>query len=79
MPRFYFNLVTGSGVVVDPEGTELATLDEARSEAIFDARTLMSEAVLRGRDISDQQIHICDDAGTLLAIVGFGDAIRRCE
>ncbi|TCU07024.1 DUF6894 family protein [Rhizobium sullae] len=79
MPRFYFNLVTGSGVVVDPEGTELATLDEARSEAIFDARTLMSEAVLRGRDISDQQIHICDDAGTLLAVVAFGDAIRRCE
>ncbi|WP_425376288.1 DUF6894 family protein [Rhizobium vallis] len=36
MPRFYFNVVSGADTVIDPEGSELATLEDARYEAVQD-------------------------------------------
>ncbi|MGR9256767.1 DUF6894 family protein [Rhizobium leguminosarum] len=38
MPIFYFNIVSASGTIADVEGTELATLEDAKREAIRDAR-----------------------------------------
>jgi hypothetical protein len=73
--RYYFNLSTPSGVVQDVEGSELSSLDEAREEAIKDARLLMSEAVRQGRDISGRSIEICNGAGDVLMIVAFREAI----
>ena len=40
MPRFYFNIITAGGPLIDFEGTELADLEDARAEAIADARAL---------------------------------------
>ncbi|WP_306371871.1 DUF6894 family protein [Rhizobium aegyptiacum] len=34
MPRFYFNVVSDAGKVVDLEGSALATLEHARWEAV---------------------------------------------
>ncbi|WP_418336826.1 DUF6894 family protein [Rhizobium gallicum] len=45
---------------------DLPTLEDARHEALNDARVLMSDAVLRGRDISDRNVEPCDDAGRSL-------------
>jgi hypothetical protein len=77
--RYYFNLTTASGVVQDLEGSELSSLDEARAEAIMDARLLMSEAVRQGRDISDRSVQICNEAGEVLMIVAFREAISSRE
>ncbi|OWV91915.1 hypothetical protein ATY75_01700 [Rhizobium sp. N122] len=79
MPRFYFNVVSDTAVVVDLEGSELATLADARREAVQDARALMSEAVLAGKDISARRIHICDELGGVLLIVYFAETIRRSD
>ena len=79
MPRFYFNVVSDTAVVVDSEGSELATLDDAKREAVLDARALMSQAVLAGRDISARRIHICDEEGGVLLIVQFAETIRRLD
>lgn len=79
MPRFFFNVVSGAGMVIDPEGSVLATIDDARREAVQDARALMSQAVLSGNDISARKIHICDEQGALLLIVPFTETIRRSE
>ena len=76
MPRFYFNLVSAAGTIADFEGTELATLEDARREAIRDARALMSQAVLSGKDISARRVHICDEQGGILLIVPFTETIR---
>lgn len=76
MPRFYFNVVSEAGTVVDPEGSDLATLEHARREAVQDARALMSEAVLAGKDISGRKIQICDEDGNVLLIVHFIETIR---
>jgi len=77
MPRFYFNVVTDHGRILDAEGTELSALEEARSEALEDARALMSGAVLEGRDISGRSVEICNESGEILMIVPFAASISR--
>jgi hypothetical protein len=75
MPRYYFNIVTRNSVREDFEGSELSSLEQARSEAIEDARALMSDAILLGQDISSRRLEICDEEGDVLLIVAFADAI----
>jgi hypothetical protein len=77
--RYYFNLRTPSGIVQDVEGSELPSLDEAREEAIKDARLLMSDAVRQGRDISGRSVEICNEAGDVLIVVAFREAISSRE
>lgn len=76
MARFFFNLV-GSETVRDIEGTELKSLEAARSEAVEDARAIMSDAVLAGFDVSGRRIEIHDESGTLLLVVPFVDALTK--
>lgn len=75
MPRFFFSVVVGSTTMVDEDGTELATIEEAREEAFKDARGMMSDAVRQGQDISARTIEIRDAEGLVLEIVAFTDAI----
>ncbi|WP_246720424.1 DUF6894 family protein [Rhizobium lentis] len=79
MPKFHFNVVSDAAVVVDLEGSDLPTLEDARREAVQDARALMSQAVLAGKDISARRIHICDEQGALLLVVHFAETIRRAD
>lgn len=71
MPKYYFHVLTSEGRVIDPEGTELDDMDAAHVSAIEDARALMSEAILEGKDISSRTIEICDADGTRLQVVPF--------
>jgi|GEM_PF-1122996 len=73
--RYYFNVVTPSGLVQDIEGSELRSLEEARAEAIEDARHLMSAAILQGRDISHHSMQICNEAGDVLMVLRFREAM----
>lgn len=79
MPRFYFNIVTAAGKIFDPEGSELLDIDVARIEAVKDARTLMGNALLEGRDISSRSVEICDEAGHILREIPFTSAFSRCD
>jgi hypothetical protein len=74
MPRFYFNVVYTAQSIVDLEGTDLPGLGEARSEAIKDARELMSRAILEGRDISGRSIDIFSEEGHILMRLPFREA-----
>lgn len=74
MPRFFFSIVSGQHVLDDDEGSELVSLDQAIEEARKDARELMSEAVLQGRQGC---IVIRDSAHELLKVVPFADALDR--
>lgn len=68
MPGFYFNVIAGDGIREDLGGTELPSLE--------DARTLMSGAILLGRDISSRRLEICNEAGDVLLTLPFKDAIK---
>jgi hypothetical protein len=73
--RYYFNIITLSETIHDREGTELSSLQAARTHAIDDARGLMSTAVLEGRDISGRHIEITNEAEEVLLIVAFREAL----
>jgi len=75
--RYHFNVISASGTLNDREGSELPSLADARREAIEDARFLMSAAVLEGRDISGRSIEICNEAGDVLLVVPFSEALTR--
>jgi len=77
MPRFYFNVRSGLAVIEDEEGTELPSLTAAKTEALSDARSLMSAAILEGDDISGRSIEIRNEAGDVLFILPFADAVKR--
>jgi hypothetical protein len=76
MPRYFFDLV-GQQTITDIEGSELASLNEARSEAIEDARAIMSDAVRAGYDVTARRVEIRDEAGELLAVVPFADVLSK--
>ncbi|MCZ7486156.1 MULTISPECIES: DUF6894 family protein [Rhizobium/Agrobacterium group] len=77
MPRFFFNVISGQHLLDDQEGSELPSLDQAIEEAVKDARALMSEAILQGRDISEGCIIIRNKQHELLKVVRFADALDR--
>jgi hypothetical protein len=75
MSTYYFNIISASMKILDEEGSDLPDLQSAHKEALMDARTLMSDAVLDGRDISDRSIEICGKYGQVLLVVPFRAAI----
>lgn len=77
MPRYFFHHATKAGVVRDLEGTDLPDLEQARAEAILDARSLMSDAILQGRDISSRSIQITDEEGKVHLVVPFVETVAR--
>jgi hypothetical protein len=77
MARYYFNVVTPTETIDDPEGAELPSLEQARGEAIEDARQLMASAMLAGHDISTRRIEIINDLGVLLMVIPFAEAYTR--
>ncbi|MBY2910117.1 DUF6894 family protein [Rhizobium leguminosarum] len=74
MPRFFFHILTRTNIIRDEEGTDLTDLGAARSEAIKDARGMMSTAIREGKDISHRQIEICNADGNMLLKVPFSEA-----
>jgi hypothetical protein len=79
MPLYFFNVASASGTVRDEEGSDLPDLKAAREEAIKDARSLMSGAILEGRDISNRSIQIAGEDGNVLLVVPFWMAVAACD
>ena len=74
MPRYYLHIVDGR-MVRDEEGQEFPGLEEARTEAIASARSIMREALWEGRLPLNECIQIADGNGTILETVPFREAI----
>jgi hypothetical protein len=77
MPRFFFNIRDGDQILYDLEGTELATLDAARHEALVDARWILAEELRAGGVTLERQFEITDDARQILAMIRFQDALHQ--
>jgi hypothetical protein len=54
----------------------LSSLQKAQAEALLDARSLMSAAILEGDDISGRSIEIRNEAGELLFTLPFSETIK---
>lgn len=75
MPRYHFNIRNGFGFILDEEGLELSSDQDARMQAISGARSLLSAEVLEGTLDLSGQIEVTDDDNFEVLTVRFRDAI----
>ena len=75
MARFFLHINNGGGYVEDPEGQELADLDEAYRKAIDGVRSLLSEEARHGQLDLSGTIEIADGNGNILLVVPFREAV----
>jgi len=74
MPRYFFDLFNDIQAP-DLEGKDLHDLDAARANAVREAREMMAESVTKGRLDLRHYIQVRDDAGQVVTVVQFGDAV----
>ena len=74
MPRFYLHLYDDH-VVKDEEGIFLADADEARREAVRNARSIIAEQAENGRINLKHWIDIVDENGEPVLTVPFSSAV----
>ncbi len=76
VPRYFFDLTNGSGLVRDDEGAELDDPAQAREAAIRSARDVAGCDIREGRGTSLRSfITIRDALGAEIARVRFADAL----
>jgi hypothetical protein len=63
--RFYFHIKDGADLIQDPEGLELATAEDARSQALKSARELWADAIKSGKSLGADAVVIADERGGL--------------
>lgn len=76
MTRYFFNIRRDGDVVVDPEGDDFPSLEEARSSAVKAIRELAAARIKGGDAIADESIEIVNDAGAVETSVSFHDVVR---
>ena len=77
VPRFFFDLMNGSGLLRDDEGLELDDAAQAREAAIRSARDVAGNDIREGKGASLQSfITIRDWGGVEIGRVTFADALR---
>lgn len=76
MQTFYFHVRDGDALIEDPDGSDLPDLEAARAEALLAAREAVAEALRAGRAVDGRRFEIADDAGRVLASVGFRDVLK---
>lgn len=75
MSRYYFHVHNGAGLVLDHEGVELRSLEQARLAAVKGARSLISADVEAGLLDLNGRIEVVDASGTVVMVVAFRDAV----
>ncbi len=76
VPRYYFHLINDMDVA-DFQGVELSNLEDARSEAVHQARGMIGEMTkTEGRIVLSHRIDIEDEEGRVLDSVVFRDIVR---
>jgi hypothetical protein len=76
MPLYFFHLRDGTDTLLDPEGREIDSVDELPAKALADARSIIGHDAVKGRIRLDQHIDVEDEAGNILHIVHFIDAVE---
>jgi hypothetical protein len=76
MARYYFHIKDGADLIRDPEGSDLPTVEEARSQALKSARELWADAIKSGRPLGADAVVIADELGGL-TFVPMADALPK--
>ena len=73
MARYYFHIRDHERLIVDEEGLELESLEDAIAEARRDASSMLTDGRASGEELSYQVMEVTGEDGTLLATVPFAD------
>ena len=79
MPLFFLHVFNRTGCSRDEEGLDLPDLDAARAEAVEGIRSILRDEVARGTLDLEGRIEIADEAGRIVDVVAFNDAIEVRE
>ena len=76
MARYYFHIKDGATLIKDQEGSELATPEAARRQALVSARELWADAIRSGKSLGADAVVIADEDGVLI-FVPMSEALPR--
>ena len=76
MARYYFHIKDGATLIKDQEGSELATPEAARLQALVSARELWADAIKSGKSLGADAVVIADEDGAL-TFVPMNDALPK--
>lgn len=74
--RYFLNIRRGEELIYDLDGSDLPDLDAVRVEAIEGAREILAQNVKKGTVIAGRKFEVCDEEGTVVAIIPFSDAVE---
>jgi hypothetical protein len=75
--RYFFHVRDGVRLIRDPEGQCFEDLASAKTEAILDARELMSHSIVGSARIGlERRIEIADEKGRTILVVPFFEAVE---
>lgn len=63
MPKYFFHIEDGSGVLQDEEGIDLADLDHVRKEATSAARQVLGEMIRAGQPLNGRSFIVQNELG----------------
>ena len=75
MSRYFFHLRDGEDVLLDPEGRQIEGAEAIARAALIEARSILSDDVLKGRIDLDCRIDVEDDDRNLVHRLHFADAL----
>jgi hypothetical protein len=75
MARYFFHIKDGTHLIKDEEGTELATAQDARAQAMVSVRELFANAIRSGRPLEADAFVIADEHGRELTFVPMTEAL----
>jgi hypothetical protein len=76
MPRYFFDLCNGHGLLTDGEGVEFADIEAMQREAMSSVRSLIASDVREGTSINLAHfLAVRDEAGLEIHRVPFRDAL----
>jgi uncharacterized protein YxjI len=79
MARYFFHLRDGTDELLDPEGVELATLDEVKVAALEAARDTLSHEIKCGVLNLKPRLEVEDASGTVVHVLKLTDAFEVIE
>jgi hypothetical protein len=75
MTKFFFDVLRGSDIAKDIEGTELPGLEEAKAMAQATAREMLANAIKSGDQQPVEVVTILDESGLKLAEIAARDVL----
>jgi len=77
MKRYYFNIRDDGSTVLDEEGEEHASLEEARQSAVDAIKELAAARIRTNEMIGNTVLDVCDETGAVLMSISLRQVIEE--